>query len=157
MPKIKLEIGAELDVLNSGELAKGLGESQASWFRELARGLKVIRFPQPLRAVPSGGVISIGGDAADANQLGPREGFVWMVQRISVFGDQTTDTVQLFRGSEFITRIPLTTGSFSPGSHALLLHPGELLKVTGTGLTSASITVAGEAIEAPGPMLWKLL
>jgi hypothetical protein len=161
MAKVKLEIGAELDLLAPKDLRAELDQSAAGWFRELARGLKVIRFPQPLTATVSGGAVTIGAEQPDAPPLGPRQGFVWMIQRISVWGDQSTDDILLYRGSDsanqFIARISLATGIFTPGSKALLLHPGEQLLFTGTGLTSTSITVNGEAIEAPGPMIWKLL
>ncbi len=166
MPKIKLELGAELDILNGTEFAEGLGKAQSSLLSELARGLKSVRVaPIPLQTVTgtiAGQTFTVGGDAPNSQQFGPREGYVWSVRRVSVYGDQSVDSIQVFRGdptqrANFICTIPLSTGRASFGKGELILHPGENLAFTGTGITSTIMSIGAEAIEAPAPMIYKLL
>jgi hypothetical protein len=273
--KIRLDAGVEMDLLSPDEFSKGLEAHNRSWFEEMAAGVKHLSLPLA-SAVPAAGAVSIGASVQpDGTIIGPREGYVWSLERITVSGLKTGDTVQLWKsslgmerllatltpppsanravgglwgvflagaaggvtlpntyayltgfdvttdepvanvtsvvtaaaGASFFTydmvqnavgggllqvRYPLpgisvgaagatvavaaTVGgaagninvygaggvgmsaTWTPSSRAPFLRPGETLIVTGTGLlTTDRVFVSGEAIEVPGPKIWKLL
>jgi hypothetical protein len=161
MAMVKLELGAEFDMLGHKEFKHGMQDSQDGFFREMARGLKSIRLPT-INVLISGGVLNVGGDQPDAAPIGPRAGFVWCIQRLSVYGTTTTDSVLVFRNDplnleSFIARIPLTPGVWTPGHRSLIINDTETLAFSGAGLGSPQIVISGEAVEVPGPMIWKVL
>jgi hypothetical protein len=162
MGKIRLELGAELDTLNRGELAAELDKAGA-WQREAAQGMRHFDLPIMSGTIATG-AITLGGDQPDARQIGPNSGFYWKITRVSVEGLATADVVSLYKGApvlgtgRFIAKITGASGVFLPGSHGLILKPGDVLGLTGTGLTATGeIRVTGEGISVPGPLMWKIL
>lgn len=162
MAKVKLELGAELDLLNRDELAAELSES-GKWQRQAAMGLRHIDLPIMSGKV-SGAAITLGADQTDGSFVGPQSGFYWKVTRVSVEGLAANDQVKLYKGGSglgvgrFVAWIAFQPGVYTPGSQGLILKPGDTLAISGTGLAATGeIRVTGEAITVPGPLMWKLL
>jgi hypothetical protein len=154
--RVKLEVGAELDLLSPKEFKDGLRGHHDSWLAEMAQGFKEMRFN--LYQVPVAGEICMGGDAVEGAQIGPREGYVWAIQRISVLGSDATDVISLTIGMAFVAHLLTANPSYHTfGKQGLILHPGELLNFVGTSIGSADITINGSVIECPGPKLWQLI
>jgi hypothetical protein len=159
MAKVRLELGAEFDLLTKSEMADVLA-GHGTWEREAAFGLKDIRLPR-MTGVIDGGDVAIGGDAAPGvAPCGPRQGWCWKVERISVSGIAgTSDFLTIWQGDpsagDYVTTIG--SGAYHPGK-GLILHPGEYITLAGTGLTSTgALTVTGRATQVPAPLIWKLI
>jgi hypothetical protein len=155
--KFKINAGVDIETATPAEVAGMLDSSQQSWFAEMARGVKHFRFGFT-GAVTTGAV-----DISSAQQGGPNQGFVWAVQRLSVDSLGTGDTLRVYRApvqqNTFYGLLTATSPEIHFGSKGMILHGGEELEITGTGLTTTAtnLTVSGEAIELPEFMLWKFL
>lgn len=157
MSKVKLQLGAELDVLNKGELDDALGKHGA-WEREAAFGLRHQDLPRLVGTQDGSGNLALGADQPDQVFCGPGSGWYWAVQRIAVDGLATGDAVKLYKETKFIGWVTYQPGFITLGKHGLVMKPGDFLRVTGTGLTTtAQIEIYGEAVSVPGPLMWKLL
>lgn len=158
MGKIKLALGAELDVLDQQQLDQTMGK-HSQWERDAAFGLRHIDLPLLQGKASAGGVLALGGDQVDGRNIGPTQGYTWSVKRLSVTGfGAPTETVQVFKDSNFVCTIGAASGFVTFSKGALMLRPGDFLRLTGTGLTAnEQITMSGEADMAPGPLIWKLL
>jgi hypothetical protein len=154
--KFKINAGVDIETATPGEVAGMLDSSQQSWFAEMARGLKHFEFA--LTGDVTGGVV----DMADLG-AGPRQGFVWAVRRLSVDQLGVADVLSIYRApasaSRFVDVLTASRPSVKPASTGLVLHGGQSLQVTGTGLTTTAVEliVTGEAVECPEFMIWKLL
>jgi len=156
MPKVKLQLGAELDVLNKGELADAL-DQHSSWERQAAFGLRHQDLPRMI-GTPAAGVLALGGDQPDQPMCGPGVGWYWAVQRIAVDGLVANDAVKIYKETKFVGWVSYQPGYITLGKHGLILKPGDFLRVTGAALTTtAQVEVYGEAISVPGPLMWKIL
>ena len=155
MSKVKLQLGAELDLLNKGELDDALFQHDA-WVRDAAYGVKQQDIPRMIGTV-SGTDITLGGDQADQPQVGPKSGWYWAVHRISVYGLASGDVVQVWNQFKYIGLVSYNPGYITFGKGQFTMKTGDYLRVIGTGLTATGqIEVYGEAVSAPGPMMWKL-
>jgi hypothetical protein len=154
--KFKVNAGVDIETTAPEEMRGMLDGSQQSWFKEMARGVKHFEFV--LSGAVSGGVF----DAVDL-EAGPRAGFVWSVRRLSVGQLGTGDVLSVYRNpagpTRYVGALTATSTTYKPGSGGLILHGGQSLEVTGTGLTTtaASLVITGEAYECPEFMIWKLL
>lgn len=157
MSKVKLALGAELDILSATELDQTLGKHGA-WEREAAFGLRHIDLPLLQGPVAAGGALALGGDQTDGKTIGPSQGFTWSVKRLSVAGLQPNETVAIYKGNNFVCNIAAGPSFVTFGKGALMMRPPDYLRVVGASLTAGEqITLSGEADMAPGPMIWKLL
>jgi hypothetical protein len=157
MSKVKLALGAELDLLNSNELGSELSKS-SNWEREAAFGLRHQDLPRMIGKVDGSGNLALGGDQADQSPCGPTSGFYWAVKRVSVDGLASSEQAKLWKGTRFVAWVAQQPGFVTFGKEGLVLKPGDFLRLTGSGLTSSEqITVTGEAVSVPGPLMWKLL
>ena len=82
---------------------------------------------------------------------------------ISVFGlnqsaaSSTQDVVKVYIQNRFVGYIGASPGYGTFGIREAVMKPGDFLRVIGTGLqTGNQVEVYGDAISAPGPMMWKL-
>ena len=161
MAEVKLAAGAKLDVLNRHELKTVLEAARRDWFSQVSRGDRYRRFSAVGTVAADGvaGSLVIGGaEAADAG-LGPAEGFVWDVRRLAVFGLGANDTVKLFVNDDGPSSgVHPSVSGFLPFDQAqLVMYPGDVLLVKGTGLTATgNITVTGQARELPMPLAYRL-
>lgn len=170
--KVQLSAGATVDLLNKDELGhelKPLHEA-AAWAREVARGVKHIDMPILTGPVVTAGFV-LGGreNAAGPPICGPNPGFYWRIERVTITGFIAAETAvcTLYKtsqtGRRAVCNIPLTsgTGVYHPGGSALILRPDDnlILAVGGTIASPANTTIFlnGEADEAPGPLVYKLI
>lgn len=157
MANFKMNAGLNFETTTPKEVAGMLGDSQQSWFAEMARGHKHFRLA--ISGAVTGGVT----DIRDATQGGPNTGFVWAIQRLSVDGLAAGDTLKVYRfpagPNTFIGLLTAASPELHVGSKGIVLHGGEDLEITGTGLTTLqpTLTVNGEALEVPEFMIWKIL
>jgi hypothetical protein len=154
--KTKITHGAEIETLTPAELKAGLTATTASWFQEMARGLSTARFTST--ATISGAAVTF--PPPGETRIGPEVGFAWAVQRVSAYGLDSADVLQVFRNvavpetylGQITTASPMTLGS-----KAVILRSDERLVITGTSLTATgTIAVNGEAVELPEMDLYKL-
>jgi hypothetical protein len=142
MAKIRLELGAELDVLTKDELDRSL-KNHAGELDGLARAVKYRRLP-PLSGTASGGVLDIGGDAGagvtwPGNPVGPAQSWAWEIGLLSVTGltgGATPDVVNLYiqgAGSAY------QWWQFNGNSFAYTFGGGELVLLAGESLRLASV------------------
>jgi hypothetical protein len=156
--KVNLQLGATLDTLDSGELDKALHKHH-SWQRDAAMALREMSIPR-MFGIPSGGVISLGGDQPDGTLCGPKQGWYWSIHRISVdglAGGTSPDQVRILKNNTFVCWITAQPGFVTFGKGALTLKPGDFLQLQGSSLTTTGqVTLTGQGAQAPGVMQWKL-
>lgn len=160
MGATKLELGSTITTLDRDELRAELAFSTQERERQLARGAKYLRFP-PLSGDVAFGALAIDGSAEG---IGPREGFLWTIRRITVTGliaGVTPDAVNLFRNSP--TGIPVWQfNGNSPfqtfGKLELVLLGGETLSLANAGVMTATgtVTISGDYMEVSAEQVFKL-
>lgn len=158
--KVKLTANAELDLLTQQELGQELEAAAKAWRKELSRGVRFVKFSAQTNVAT--GVWTILPEAGD-NRLGPAEGFVWSVTRLSVAGNGFTIGTDAFHVyvSEVTPSKLAARGSnpifFDPA--VLVLMGGEDLAFSGAGTNVAGtdVHVSGQAIELPAQLAWQLL
>ena len=155
MAKVKLELGAELDLLNSRELADTLAHRDQQQ-RDAAFGVRSQEL-QRMYGTPSDGDLNLGYDQPDGQYCGPKEGWYWAVHRISVDGLVSGDAVKIYKQTKFIGWVSYQPGFITFGKGGLTMRGGDYLRVVGTSLmTTAQVEVYGEGVSVPGPMMFKL-
>jgi hypothetical protein len=157
MPKVKLQLGAELDVLSAGELSDALGK-HGGWEREAAFGMRHQDLPRLIGTTDGSGNLNLGADQAEGQYCGPKEGWYWGVSRVSVDGLAASESVKLYKDTRFICNISQATGFATFTKGGCVLKAGDYLRVVAAGLTHAEqLTVTGECVSVPGPLMWKIL
>lgn len=158
--KTRLELHAELDILNKGEMAGALDDAfskHTSWEREAAYGMRLQDLPRMYGTIADAG-ITLGADQPDQPSCGPGQGWYWAVQRISVDGLASGDAVKVFNDTRFVGWITYQPGFITFGKHGLVMKAGDYLRVVGTSLTATgTVNVTGQAVSVPGPLMWKIL
>lgn len=160
-----LELGAQLDMVSPEELEAAFAQHAQTYFQQLARGVKYLRFG-PFPVTIAAGAFSFDGSGADQNlAAGPREGFVWTIRRLLVSGlgtGGTPDVINFYRNKA--SGIPfwqLNGNSFGQtfGKCEMLLLGGETLCFANSGSITATgqVTVSGDAIEVAAEEIWKLV
>jgi hypothetical protein len=78
------------------------------------------------------------------------------VQRITIGGLGTNDTVSIYKGpgisqtvdpTSLVTVVTAAAPTWAPGRTGCMIFPGDALTAAGTGLSAASITLTGEVIQ----------
>lgn len=164
MAKIKLQAGAELDLLNKDELRHEMGRFLADWMVEAARGPRSVRF-SALGAVTSAGTLTLGGNTSTltSGRLGPDESMVWSVKRWCISGlVGNGDTLSAYVNNDGPNSLIMSgvSGFNNFGSDSLVLQGGDRLLFTGAELLTAAGTqvgVSGQAWELPATLMWRLL
>lgn len=160
MPIVEMKQGAKFNFLDHDELKSALSNHTASWFREMARGLKHMVLPAQLGTVVSTAVAipSLGNQP-----VGPQPGFVWAIQRLSVTGLATNDVLGIYRNTvdpmNYLGQLTSTATTLYPGDKGMLLKDGDRLVLGNIGALSATgqIVVTGEFIECAEIDIWKLI
>lgn len=156
MPKVRLRLDNEIDILSKGELDESL-DYHHGWEREAAFGLRHQELPR-MTGTPAAGVLNLGNDQPDQPLAGPGAGWYWSVHRVSVDGLATGDVVKLYKLNLFIGTITAAAGFLTFGRGQFILKPGQFIRITGTGLTATGqIEVNGEGASVPGPLMYRLL
>jgi hypothetical protein len=165
MPRYELRVGGHIDVLDKKELDDSLTK-QTKMLLKAAEGVKHFYFSAA--GLIAGGSVTIPGpQSGNVGQLqqptlGPEDGFVWTIQRVTIDGLTTgTDKIIFYRNyvspQTHLYSVTGATEFYHPGGHASVLRGGDQLVAAGTGLTSTgTLTLSGEAFEAPAEMIAKL-
>jgi len=119
------------------------------------------RYQQSIMSIPvkphnvavSGGAATILNHESD---LGPRSGYAWAVQRITIGGLATNDSVSIYKGpgiaqtvdpTNLVTVVTAAAPTWAPGRTGCMIFPGDTLIAAGTGLAASAITLTGEIIQ----------
>jgi hypothetical protein len=157
MPKVALQLGAELDLLSKDELDQSLAAQADAWAHQAAYGVRQQDLPR-MYGTPSSGSLALGYDQPGGTYCGPRSGWSWAVHRISVAGLASGDQVQVYNQAKFVGWVAYQPGFITFGKGGLTLKDGDYLRVIGTGLSATGqVEVFGEAVSAPSEMIWKIL
>jgi hypothetical protein len=157
MGKVKLQLGAELETLTARELGAEL-EKHGSWERQAAYGLRHQDLPRMIGTTDGTGNLNLGADQPDQVTCGPGQGWFWAVSRVSVDGLAANESVRLYKDTRFAAVISAAASFVTFGTRGLILKPGDFLRIVAAGLTPAEeLTVTGECVSVPGPLMWKIL
>lgn len=161
MAKVKLDFGAELDVLTQGELEQTLGRAASMWYARY-RGVTIRRLPT-IQGTPAGGAVAFGGSAG---KCGPGQGYAWSVRELNVVGltaGATPDVVNIYRGESGLPQQlfwQLNGNQFLQtfGRGEKIMFAGEELYVVSVGTFAATgqITLSGLALEVVGERMPEL-
>lgn len=168
--RAKLDFGAEIDLFNKDEFDSGLREFEHRWMersRIQEAGKKHLNLPIMRGTADNNGGITIGStETPDQVPVGPREGFVWQVVRLSVGVMGSSETIALYKGEVGNDRFVAVINGGSGGglwssSHGLLLHPGDHLvlatrQLAGGLAANKAYSVTGEVYQTPAEMVGKL-
>lgn len=155
MAKFKIQAGAEIDVLGKDELRAELDHARSNWVGEVSRG---IRWRRASMSGVSDGVtgVVLFGDRSES-MLGPEEGFVWLVKRLSITSyDPTTQALALYQGAASSSAIIVPKLAAYQTQMDELLMPGDSLVISGTVAISTKIWATVQVKEAPIALLWRL-
>ena len=171
MAKVRIDVGAEIDTLTKGELDDSLrqyrqqGDAAA---QGAVRGIKYFRLPR-LYATPASGTVVLGeawaGQSYTDQFLGPNEGYVWAIRRLACNGlntGQSPDLLNIYRNgwhSDPVWQLNGNNFCYTFGNPDMILLAGERLiaRSVGSMVSTAQITVTGDAIEVPSEMIGKLV
>jgi hypothetical protein len=150
MTGLELEANASLG-LALGRVATALEAAQRDNQRA-QRSIMSIPIKPHSNAVVSTAVTILSHES----DLGPRTGYAWAIQRLTVGGLSSGDLVSVYKGPPVsVTADPTmlvqvltnTTPTWVPGRTGLILFPGDTIVVTGTGLQATTVTLSGEVIQ----------
>lgn len=155
MAKVKIQAGAELDVLTRSEMKEELAAFQANWWAEARRGDRFRRLL--LQAtVTAGGTVEFGTNPDQAS--GPADGFVWSVKRLnhSAAGEELDLYLNDASPGSLVGRFP-TARFWAFDAGQLVLYPGDTLVAAGASWTAGEIhTVTGAVRELPIALAWRI-
>lgn len=169
--KVQLALGAELDILTKKELGEELRAAHQRWQQQVHAwelGKKHQGLPVARGVADGSGHLTLGSTTdPDQVYLGPREGFVWQVVRVSVGIMASSDVLAIYKGEpgngHFVAELGGGPGGgvFTP-SRGLLLKPGDYLVLSTQGLSGSltagtSYAVSGEVYQVPAEMVGKLI
>ena len=155
--------------LTREELAEILKENREAEQREAASGIKYFRLPG-LYATPSSGTVVLGmswtGQTYTGQVISPNAGYVWSVRRLTANGLGTgtsPDLLNIYRNGTGVPPVWQLNGNnwgytFGP-TEMPLLFPGENLIAASIAslVSTAQISLTGDAIEVPQEMIGKLV
>ena len=154
--------------LTRDELAEVLREDRQAVEAARLEGIKYFRLPT-LYATPSSGTVVLGqswsGQSYTGQIIGPNEGYVWSIRRLAANGLGTgtsPDILNIYRNGTGVAPVWQLNGNnwgYSFGPTELLLLPGENLVGMSLGslVSTAQVTLTGDAIEVPQAMIGKLV
>ena len=154
--------------LTRDELAEVLREDRQAVEAARLEGIKYFRLPT-LYATPSSGTVVLGqswsGQSYTGQIIGPNEGYVWSIRRLSANGLGTgtsPDILNVYRNGTGVAPVWQLNGNnwgYSFGPTEMLLLPGENLVGMSLGslVSTQQVTLTGDAIEVPQAMIGKLV
>ena len=155
-------------MINKEELDQSLQAFRDGIERDALDGIKYFRMPT-LYATPASGTVVLGdswaGQTYTGQVIGPNSGFVWSIRRLAANGLGTgtsPDILNVYRNGTGVAPMWQLNGNnwgYSFGPTEMLLLPGEKLIAMSLGslVSTAQITLTGDAIEVPQAMLGKLV
>lgn len=153
--KFKIQAGGTIDVATRSEVREEIEAVKSSWFAEVAKGGRFVRFS--VEQDPVAGGLLLGEYANE--RIGPRDGFVWSLKRLALTGyDPTTDALRLYAGSvsDSATIVPKLDAFHTFADNAVVLYPGDRLVIAGTLTGIQRVWVTGQAEELPLSLAWRL-
>lgn len=158
MAKYQFKANSFFESMTQDEMQESLSTSQKNWFQEMARGLKHFRI-QPSSVAISAGAATLPNPAFP---IGPRDGFIWEVTRISVVGLSGSDVAKIYINTvndmNFVNQVSAGSPTAIFGEKSFVLHPGDTIIITGSSLSATgNLTVTGEAVEVAAIDIWKIL
>ena len=154
--------------LTRDELAEVLREDREAVEAARLEGIKYFRLPT-LYATPASGTVVLGqswsGQSYTGQIIGPNEGYVWSIRRLAANGLGTgtsPDILNVYRNGTGVAPVWQLNGNnwgYSFGPTEMLLLPGENLVGMSLGslVSTAQVTLTGDAIEVPQAMIGKLV
>lgn len=164
MAKVKIQAGAEIDLLNKAELDDSLKQQGDADILARLRGLKHMRLPEVLSGTASSSKLSLDGNQS-VYPLGPRAGYIWAVRRIVITGmtsGASPDVLNMYKGAPgagaILWQFDGNHFGYTFGRLEMTLYGGEVLcfQSSGTFAATGLITVGGEVIEVPAELVGKL-
>lgn len=155
MAEFKIQAGARINLLTREELRQEMDAARTNWVHEVARGIRYRRFSTFATSDGAGAIeIGIQGD----QRMGPGEGFVWQLGRLSVsaYDPSGGDALALYQGSVSDSAIIIPALDTFNDMLTEVLYPGDTLVVAGTVSASTQVWVTGQVKEAPVSLLWRL-
>lgn len=143
--KMKIQAGAEIETVTPKEMTDIL----AGWQAEVLRGARFIH-PGAVGTATAAGVLAIGVK----DPIGPREGFIWEVTRITTTGLTAAETLTvsindqspIMSAGVFTATVP----QLIYGQRGLMLNAPDKLRFDGAGLTAnKDYYVALQVTELP--------
>jgi hypothetical protein len=161
MARVKIQAGAEFDILNKDELDRSLKDNAKDEWGERARGMKRLRFIQR----PGASLTTSAGWILNAT---PNQGYTWNLRFVSA-ALSAAQTVQFYLGSDTNTGLTVTSG-LAPlvnaasavigtgawGSGQVWIDPDDYLVIWAGG-TATLNAVHVVVIETPAELAWKLM
>lgn len=160
MAKVKIQAGAEFDVITKQEMREALTEVRRSWMQELAHGVGYPRFTATGTVV--GAALDFGAGGPAAESLGPAPGFLWDVRRVRINGLSANDVVTVYINDSNPSSLVASTADIAGGrlftwTETVILYPGDALRFVGSGLAATGpITASGQVRELPVALAWRL-
>jgi hypothetical protein len=151
--------GNVIESLDDADVAGHLDRAVRQIIQEQARGVGTCRFFDS--GTVAGAAVQIPAVGRDV--FGPRDGFAWLVTVVRAQGLAAGDVLSLWRNStadpkNFLDQVTAAAPVTKFSGKSLILHGGERLIFTGTGLAAVGdIVVNGEGQEVGEPDLYKLL
>lgn len=148
-----LDVEAMMGVsLQLGRIADGMAEQKLLEQQYLQAVMSITLKPHQVTVDGSGNATILNHE----NDLGPASGYVWAVQRLTVAGLASGDTISFYKApgssagiqaTTFINSVTSTAPMWSPGRTGLILFNGDTVIAAGTSLTATTVTLTGEIIQ----------
>ncbi len=158
MPKSQLSANSVIETLNQEELSQALTKQTTTWFQEQARGFTTARFAAISTIVSQ----NVQVPAHDDEVFGPDQGYVWAVQRVTVSGLISNDSLAIYRSAISPMNLLGSVSAANPstffGSRGVILRGGEKLILSGNTLVATGdVVVNGEAVQVSELDIYKVL
>lgn len=156
------------EALTADQLTAILAQNREAEQRAALEGIKYFRMPR-LYATPANGTVVLGeawsGQAYTGQFIGPNQGYVWSIRRLTANGLGTgtsPDLLNIYRNDSSADPMWQLNGNnwgYSFGPTEMLLLPGEKLVAASLGslVSTSQITLTGDVNELPQAMLGKLV
>lgn len=159
MPIVKIQAGAELDLLNKEELGSALDKHAEDFDKMLSEGIEYMRSSFPLFNIPSRGTDN--GYAGGIYELGgPEPGFIWSVKNISFIGLNSVNPLNLLINgtgySDIIHQGLVNTGTIYPGENGFVVKGGQKIIAGATAAILSTATIVLYYMQVPIKDIGKL-
>lgn len=149
--EFRIDAGVKVDLATPAEVRQIVHGALSGWQEELMRGTK-FRHPAAYGIAAAGGALLV--DATSPTTVGPAEGFIWSISRITVTGLTAAQTLGVFVNDNSpmmaAGTFTATVNTIIYGDRGLVLNGGDRLVLNGVGLTAGGAYIAAcEVTELP--------
>ena len=162
MAKHRFDLGTTFETLTQDELGQELHRAAQISQQEMARSVKYMRFG-PFSTSVASNAFKFDGTTLG---IGPREGFVWTIRRMSIDGlnsGATPDIANIYRNNvgtgPRVWQFNGNNFAYTFGKTELLLLGGETVSLVSAGSIAATGTILWSAdyLEVAAEEIFKLL